>query len=296
MAKSLPSLNALRAFEAVARLGSVSRAADELHVTHGAVSRHLRTLEEELGCVLFRREGRGLVATRAGLQLAETATDAFIRLRDACNRLRQEQGRSALVLGCSASILARWIIPRLARLEQELPDLRLHLSAQEAVPGPELAGLDAVLLIDSPPWPASWQVWELAPERIGPVISAQHPKARALGQASPQRLLGHSLLHTASRPQAWRNWAVRHGLHPEALVMGTGFPHLYYLLEAAVAGLGIAIAPEPLASEDLAAGRLLAPFGFIETDSRWVLCSRSHHPDPRLPALAAWLRTELQTH
>lgn len=294
MPTSLPSLNALRAFEAVARLHSVSRAADELHVTHGAVSRHLRTLEETLGCALFRREGRGLVPTRAGLHLAEAASDAFVRLRDACGRVRQEQGRSALVLGCSASILARWVIPRLARLEQELPDLRLHLSAQETMPGPELAGLDAALLLDSPPWPSSWQVWELAPERIGPVMSSQHPDADNLRSATPASLIQQPLLHTTSRPQAWPDWAQRHGLDPDALQFGSGFAHLYYLLEAAVAGLGIAIAPEPLASGDLAAGRLLAPFGFVETDARWVLCSRRQHSDPRLPALAAWLRTALE--
>ena len=75
--------------------------------------------------------------------------------------------------------------------------------------------------------------------------------------------------------------------------MGQGFAHLYYLLEAAAAGLGIAIAPEPLVRDDLAAGRLIAPWGFVETDAQWVLCHRRGREDPRVEALAGWLRGAL---
>ncbi|MEB2316930.1 MAG: LysR family transcriptional regulator [Xanthomonadaceae bacterium] len=291
--RPLPSLNALRAFEAVARLGSVVRAAEELHVTHGAVSRHLRTLEEELGCALFRREGRGLVATAAGQRLAEAAGDAFSRLRDACARLRQDGEQAPLVLGCSASVLARWMIPRLSRLEAELPALRLHLSPQETAPDAALSGLDAALLLAAPPWPASWQVHPLAPERIGPVLSPQHPDAARLAGAPASTLRELPLLHTASRPQAWPDWARRSGIDVAALSMGQGFAHLYYLLEAAAAGLGIAIAPEPLVRDDLAAGRLIAPWGFIETDAHWALCQRRGREDARLEAFAGWLRAAL---
>ena len=287
--RALPSLNALRAFEAVARLGSVSRAAAELHVTHGAVSRHIHALEDELGRALFRREGRGLTPTSAGLRLAETASAAFTQLRDACARLRDDAAHAPLVLGCAASVMARWIIPHLAQLERDLPALRLHLSPQETLPDAALAGMDAALLLAAPPWPSTWNVHELAPERIGPVLAPQHPAAAALRDASPQALIEHPLLHTASRPQAWPDWAQRHGLDPAALHYGTGFAHLYYLLEAAAAGLGIAIAPEPLVREDIAAGRLIAPWGFVGTDARWVLCSRRDHADPRLADLAQWL-------
>lgn len=291
--RTLPSLNALRAFEAVARLGSVSRAALELHVTHGAVSRHLGALEEELGCALFRREGRGIVPTSAGLRLAEAAADAFDRLRDSCARLRQEGDHSPLVLGCAASVLARWVIPRLPQLERDLPGLRLHLSPQERIPDARLSGLDAALLLAAPPWPDTWVVHVLAPERIGPVLAATHPAAAVLIERGPTALPEHALLHTSSRPQAWPDWAGRAGIDPAQLRFGTGFEHLYYLLEAAGAGLGIAIAPEPLVREDLATGRLLAPFGFVTTAAHWLLCTPHKHTDNRLAPLADWLRSAL---
>lgn len=294
MARDLPPLNALRAFEAVARLDSVSRAAEELHVTHGAVSRQLRQLEEALGAPLFVRAGRGLALTPTGRRLHAAAADALDPLRRAWAELqRRPEQRAPLVLGCPGSILARWMIPRLERLARECPDLPLHLSANESRPDARLAGLDAALMIATPPWPADWQVHALATERIGPVVSPLWPGADALRGAAPSAIAAHELLHTASRPQAWQEWATRIDLDPATLRMGTRFDRLYYLLEAAAAGLGIAIAPAPLVAEDLASGRLIAPWGFVDTDAQWVLCAAKRNADPRIARLAAWLRPAL---
>ena len=293
--RSLPPLNALRAFEAVARLESVSRAAAELHVTHGAVSRQLRTLEDALGAALFVRQGRGVALTPLGHRLHGAAAAAFDPLRAAWAELRRGPQQAPLVLGCPGSVLARWVIPRLDRLARERPELQLHLSASDTAPDAQLSGLDAALLIASPPWPQDWQVHVLAPERIGPVVGPRWPGAESLHGAPPQALAAHALLHTASRPQAWRDWAARVELDADGLRMGTGFDHLYYLLEAAVAGLGIAIAPEPLVADDIATGRLLAPWGFVETDAQWVLCAPKRAANPRIEPLADWLRNSLQT-
>jgi DNA-binding transcriptional LysR family regulator len=292
-ARELPPLNALRAFEATARLGSVSRAAEELHVTHGAVSRHLRALEEALGRPLFARQGRGLVLTAAGDSLRDGVGEAFDRLRDTWLRAARGQAEAPFVLGCPGSLLARWMIPRLERLRGDLPALKLHLSAQETPFDPALAGLDGALLLAEPPWPAEWRVHELAPERIGPVVSPRHPGAQALRGQPRAALLAEPLLHTASRPQAWPQWAALSGLPPERLRYGQGFDHLYYLLEAAVAGLGVAIAPEQLVADDLASGRLLAPWGFEATTARWILATPRRASGPWPDALAAWLRERL---
>ncbi len=293
MIRLLPSLNALRAFEAAARLESISRAAAELHVTHGAVSRQIRALEEELGRSLFTRQGRGVALTSAGTLLRDAAGIAFGQLQDACMELRRETAPAAVVLGCPGSLLARWVIPRLQRMERDLPALKLHLSAHEGAFDARLSGMDAALMLAEPPWPEEWRVHELAPERIGPVLSPRYAAFAALREAPASALLDEALLHTASRPQAWPTWAESNGLDAGRLRFGAGFEHLYYLLEAAVAGLGVAIAPAPLVSEDLASGRLVAPWGFVETPGRWILCAPARAQDSRIAPLADWLRRDL---
>ena len=288
--RDLPSLHALRAFEAAARLGSMSLAAQELNVTHGAVSRQVRSLEEALGQPLFLRQGRGIQVTTAGRTLQESCHAAFGQLRESWARLRREQAGAPLVLGCSGSVLARWVIPRLERLRHELPALTLHLAAQEEPAN--LAGVDVGLLLQAPPWPAAWQVYDLAPERIGPVLSPRHPDFERLRALPASALCDEPLLYTASRPQAWPDWARAMGLAPESMRQAQALPHLYFLLEAAAAGLGVAIAPQPLVADDLTSGRLLAPWGFRETAGRWILAT-AHAADARLDALATWARVEL---
>ena len=293
MSHDLPPLNALRAFEATARLNSVSQAAEELHVTHGAVSRQLKVLEEHLGVSLFIKDGRGLKLTDAGLRLRDVSSEAFERVRGVCAELSQGGVDAPFVLGCSGSLLARWFIPRLGRLNADLPDLRLHLSAGEGDLDPRRPGLDALLVFAEPPWPADMQVYELARERIGPVVSPRYARYEALRQAPAEALLNEPLLHTTSRRQAWPSWAQHNGLDAQALNYGQGFEHLYYLLEAAVAGLGVAIAPEPLVAEDLRAGRLVAPWGFCDTPGQLALWLPKRAADGRARQLAQWLRHEL---
>ncbi|MFJ4390774.1 LysR family transcriptional regulator [Pseudomonas soli] len=294
MAQDLPPLNALRAFEATARLNSVSQAAEVLHVTHGAVSRQIKVLEEHLGVALFVKDGRGVKLTDAGVRLRDASFEAFDRLRGVCAELSRDADEAPFVLGCSGSLLARWFIPRLGRLKADLPELRLHLSAGEGDLDPRRPGLDALLVYAEPPWPADMQVHVLAEERIGPVMSPRFDAFDRL-KALPAVALQHvAVLHTTSRPQAWPTWARQHGLAPEALSYGQAFEHLYYLLEAAVAGLGVAIAPQPLVADDLKAGRLVAPWGFSPTNAALALWVPRRAADGRAEQLAQWLRQELQ--
>ena len=293
MSRDLPPLNALRAFEAAARLSSVSQAAEQLNVTHGAVSRQLKVLEEHLGVSLFVKEGRGLKLTDAGIRLRDASSEAFDRLRNLCAELTHSQVNAPFVLGCSGSLLARWFIPRLGRLNADLPDLRLHLSAGEGDLDPRRPGLDALLVFAEPPWPADLHVYELTTERIGPVVSPRYARYAQLCDAPASVLLDESLLHTTSRPQAWPSWAQQNAIQAKDLKYGQGFEHLYYLLEAAVAGLGVAIAPEPLVAQDLQAGRLAAPWGFNETPAQLTLWLPKRAADGRAWQLAQWLKAEL---
>ncbi|MFK2898970.1 LysR family transcriptional regulator [Dyella jejuensis] len=293
MSRELPSLNALRAFEATARLGSVGGAARELHVTHGAISRQLRVLEDELGSALFVRQGRGVMLTATGEQLRDRVASAFDQLRHGWAELRRDRDGSPFVLGCPSSLLARWVIPRLERLEHDLPTLKLHLSPEEDPLAPRHAEPDAALALTLPPWPAGWQVHVLASERIGPVVSPRYAGLARLLERGISALGEESLLHTQSRPQAWPAWANACGISPASLHYGQGFARLFYLLEAAVAGLGVAIAPAPLVQDDIASGRLLAPWGFRPTDASWILATPGRRSDHRIEAMVAWLRKEL---
>lgn len=293
MNRDLPPLNALRAFEAVARFNSVSQAAEYLHVTHGAVSRQLKMLEAHLGIALVRKDGRGLKLTDAGGRLRDVSSEAFEHLRSVCAELSQTNNDAPFVLGCPGSLLARWFIPRLGRLNADLPDLRLHLSAGEGDFDPRRPGLDALLVFAEPPWPADMLVHELASECIGPVLSPLYAGFDRLKGQAATALAHEPLLHTRSRPQAWPSWARQNGLQPEALHYSQGFEHLYYLLEAAMAGLGVAIAPQALVSDDLRAGRLAAPWGFTETPARLALWVPRRASDGRAGQLARWLKDEL---
>lgn len=293
MDRDLPSLNALKAFEAVARHLSIGKAAEELHVTHGAVSRQIKLLENTLTMTLTEKEGRGIKLTNDGVLLRDVCQDAFLRLRQGIHRITSDRTQQPFVLGCPGSLLARWFIPRLEQLSRDLPALQLQLSAAEGDLDPRGGGRDATLCFAEPPWPDDMQVHALAVERIGPVVSPRFPRNHSLLNAPPRALLDEPLLHTVSRPQAWPTWAAMQGLAIDQLRYGQKFEHLYYLLEAAVAGLGVAIAPAVLVADDLASNRLAAPWGFIETQAKLSLWAPKHVQDGRARQLADWLVTQL---
>ena len=286
----LPSLNALRAFNAAARVLSVSRAAEALNVTHGAVSRQIRQLEQQLGQAVFERQGRSIALTPAGHQLFATTESVFSQLEQTCERLLREARDAPLVLSCSGSFLARWFIPRLSQLRQDCPGLDIHLTTTDE----ELhlpAGVDAALGFTSAPTLAGQNLIVLGPERIGPVMA---PGLATNVEALPANdLMKLPLLETLSRPQAWPQWCQQQQIDPSTLSIRQSFEHLNYMLEAALVGLGVAIAPQYLVEEDLRSGRLLAPWGFIET--RETLCLRlpGDTVSPRAQRLADWLAKAL---
>ncbi len=296
MSQSLPSLNALRAFDEAARTLSVSRAAEQLNVTHGAVSRQIRQLEEQLGVSLFRREGRGLLLTAEGEQLRATTSQVFDQLLQTCGQLKKAAVDAPLVLGCSGSFLARWFIPRLDRMQRQCPDLKLHLTASDDLSWPLPPQVDLALRFAEPPWPKGAQVIDLAPERMGPVLrpdllpSGAEAADDELSAAVLTRL---PLLHTRSRQQAWPLWLEEKGLARTELDEDKSFDHLNYMLEAALVGLGVAIAPAYLVEEDLRTGRLVAPWGFIETPARLGLWLPQRDLSRGVKQLVSWLETEL---
>ncbi|MBT2785544.1 MULTISPECIES: LysR family transcriptional regulator [unclassified Halomonas] len=297
MQNSMPPLSALRAFEATARLGSVTAAAEELSVTHGAVSRQLKSLDEHFGVALFVKVGRGIALTPHGEQLQSGVGEAFSRLKDSCAALKRDVEEAPFTLACPGSLLARWLIPRLDRMHRELPQLKLKVVVSESEQPGKQTDASATLAFSEPPWPEDVEVIELMTEEICAVASPQ--LAAQFDPARPETLFANTLLLTASRPQAWPQWANAQRLElaqlEKALSKGQGFDHLYYLMEAAVAGLGVAIAPTLLVKDDLKSGRLIAPWGSIETHARLCLWSPKNTNSRRSEPLAEWLKRELIT-
>lgn len=278
-----PVLSYLRAFEAAARLGSFVRAAEELHVTHGAISRQVKLLEQQLGVALFERRNRAIFLTPAGAVLAEAGGDVMARLGEAIRRLRAPAEHRPLVLSCEPTLAMRWLIPRLPGFRARHPELpAVHLLAAGGPVDFSRDRIDIALRRNDFAWADSAHAEPVGQELIGPVCS---PAGGGLAEAP--------LLHTRTRPTAWARWSEISG-HPAAGSRQQHFEHFYLSLQAAAAGLGTAIGSAYMVEDDLRAGRLRAPFGFVPDGSAYVLLS--HEPfatDTRRVLFLAWLRDEM---
>lgn len=289
---ALPSLTALKAFLVVAEQGSVSVAAQRLNVTHGAVSRQVKQLEEQLGVTLISKDGRGIKLTDLGQQLYAEIAPAMSSIAESCQQVRRAQNNKPIVLACPGSILARWLIPRLNQLQQDLPELSLQLITSSDDENPLQQGADASLYFSSQAQPAITPTFVLDQERIGPVVSPEFARQHRLLESSVSRIQDFAVLYTESRPQAWPDWLAQQLPHSQ-LQMAQGFPHLYYLLEATAAGMGIGIAPEQLVHESLLQGRLIAPWGFVSTQAQLQLSVLNPALSADIEKLAHWFTTHL---
>lgn len=286
MSQNLPSLTALRCVEATVRTGSMSAAADELHLTHGAVSRQVRNAERLIGTALFERRNRAVVPTAAGRRFAEDARDLLAHLANAVQAARHRGPTAGVVLSCEPTLLMRWLIPRLASFRDREPGITVQLVAGGGPVDFRRDGIDlAVRRNDFPRDPRTVTV-PLMAERTGPVCRPE--VAARLNE--PADLAEHTLLHTRTRPDAWSAWLARAGVTLDGPRREV-YEHFYIALEAAGAGLGVAIGPIALVRDAVASGQLAAPFGFQADGTRYELLS----PTPIEPggprhALLQWLR------
>ena len=290
----LPPLGGLRAFEAAARLGSVTAAADELCVTHGAVSRHIRGLEEWAGVALFDRVGKRLKLTEAGRAYRDALSVAFDGMAAASARLK-ETGRKTTLLTVNAlpTFAMRWLLPRLASFQKRAADVELRLVTSDEPLTRLPQGAFYVAIRREMPWPTGFTGAPFLAEREIPVCA---PKlARALKIKTAADLARATLLHADTRPGAWARWLDAAGATSvEKSAARQRFDHFYLALQAASDGLGIALGPLPLIADDLASGRLIAPLKGPALPSRaycWV-APNAIASDPAVTAFCAWLAEE----
>jgi LysR family glycine cleavage system transcriptional activator len=284
--RPLPSLTGLRAFEAFARLGSMTAAAAELHITHGAVSRQVRGLELRLGARLVVGPRHGLRLTDAGRQLASALSPAFDMIAAS---LPGEGSDEELVVSCLGTLTMKWLIPRLPGFMARQPGVRVRIVESHAPVDFSQGGLHAAIRIEQGRPPSDVRVTPFMAHYQGPVLA---PDLLAETSGDLARVLALPRLHSETYRPAWQAWSGRAGVELPPAPADREFEHNSYMLEAAAAGLGVAIAPWAFAASDIAQGRLVAPFGFEPFEDRFVYLRPRLADNPMAAAFGAWLQEE----
>lgn len=291
--RSLLPLNALRAFEVSARHLSFTRAAKELNVTQGAVSRQVKQLESELGTPLFHRLHRSLRLTDQGLTLFKPLTRAFDTISDTIGSLKNQT--KDLCLKVHPTFAIRWLIPRLHKFQVRYPDIQVrfttsninvdfaseHFDIAITYRGSDVSGVAREKILE---------------ERLAPVCSPSLLHGSPPLQ-TPSDLKHHRLLHNSPDQQEWRAWAKQAGVDGLSFEKGQNFEIDDAALQAATAGLGVALGDLLLVSEDIATGRLAEPFEYIsvKTGSYYICWLEGNTHKPGVGEFKDWLIREINT-
>ncbi len=291
MARRLPNLNGLKAFEAAARHQSFTKAAEELYVTQGAVSHQVKALEADLGVKFFNREPKQLIITEAGRDYLEVVRDALDRIAAGTDRILQRQNTGVLTVSTSPNFASKWLVHRLGRFAEAHPSIDLRVSAtlhhvdfaREDIDiavrhgdGTDL-GLDITRLYTE----------ELLPVCSPALLSGPHPLRQ------PSDLAHHTLLHMDHR-QDWSKWLNAADVMDADLSRGPVFNQASMCIDAAVDGQGVALARTGLAAHDLIAGRLVRPFDISLPVSYayWIVCPKAAANLPKIVTFRDWLLAE----
>jgi len=292
VAPRLPSLNALRAFDAAARRLNFARAAADLAVTPGAVSRQIQSLEATLGVRLFVRGNRNVELTARGRTYARQVHDAFDRLALATEQVRGRVANGPLAICAYPTFAMRWLMPRWRRFHDRHPEIDLQLTTSLGPVDIARDGFDAAVRIGSGRWPGHGAVW-LAPVEVFPVCSP----ALAARIREPADLHDHVLIHNDPRPDDWPRWLDAAGAVGVDGARGPRFETMSLAFAAAIEGVGVAMGVGCLVAEDLALGRLVRPLAFTHRSKRefHLVFPQSRASDPRLAAFRAFLADEAES-
>ena len=297
--RALPSLDLLKGFEAAARNLSFTKAAAELYVTQSAVSRQVKTLEEQLGVALFRRHHRDLRLTEEGQTLYKTSGEVLRLLRDVAGRLGA-RAAGMLTVTTTVSFAALWLVPRLNDFRRAHPGIDMRLAATNEIQDLEREGIDLAIRYCTPKAAGPGAV-RLFGELVFPVCSRSVLAGRTL--ASPQDLSGQVLLHydDAERRYPWLSWDVwfeltqTHGVKPAGALR---FSHYDQLIQAAIDGQGIALGRSRFVAKWVKLGKLILPFGErymrSPSDSRafFMVLPRGARARPGVAEFSSWLQQQ----
>lgn len=289
--RHLPPLNPVRSFEAAARNGSFTKAAEELHVTTVAISRQVAVLEGYFGVALFERMHQTLKLTRAGKDFLPYATSAFDLLYEGLERLRAPDTRP-VVICAYASVAIHWLIPRLSRFREAFPEIDIDLTTAIKPEEFDYDVVDVGLQYLDRPHP------ELTSRTILPDIIQPACSPRLLNGDAPlppeENLTRHTFLHSRYRKRDWEEWlrvADLEHIRPDHELTFKGSSLAY---QAAAEGMGVAIVQRPLVEDEFRSGRLVAPFPLATQRSNGIVmvARNSSLRDPRVSAFCEWLDQE----
>jgi LysR family glycine cleavage system transcriptional activator len=287
-----PSLNAVRAFEAAARLGGFTAAAHELKLTQSAVSRHVRTLEDEFGVPLFERRGRGVVLSEAGSAYYNAVAAGLQSLRRAsADMYRRRRTSNQVTLSLLPSVAALWLAPRLVEFTGQYPGVDLRVHTSRAIVDMRRDGIDVCIRYGLGSW-ADVDASHFVREWLTPVCSPEFARTHDLDD-NPERISGLRLLRD-DIVEGWDSWLSAAGLSSGKLKFGPVIDESATLLKLAASGAGLALGRSLLIERDLAEGRLVAPFKTRAPArfSYWLVTPHRNEPNAAARAIIAWLRRQ----
>jgi LysR family glycine cleavage system transcriptional activator len=287
--RKFPPLNSLRAFEVAARTGSFTAAAAALRVSQSAVSRHVANLEEHLGLQLFQRNGREIKLTQEGAEYAGAIWTAFNQLEDATQTLLRRRQVRPLRISVFPTMGIKWLVPRLGGFHGLHPSIDVQITTSLRTARLDHDEADCTIELRDTPEPGI-QYDPLVEIELIPVCSAALLQ-RAPRLEQPQDLLKHYLLHSMNRPNDWRRWLDAAGATGAALDEGLKFGNSSLAYQAAMEGVGVAMAQRVFVEDDLREGRLVAPFPLsIKTGEVYFLaCLKSSIAIRNVAAFRTWL-------
>jgi LysR family glycine cleavage system transcriptional activator len=298
MARQLPPLNGVRAFQSAAQHLSFSRAGEELHVSQAAISQQVKRLEERLGVQLFQRRHNGLALTEPGRRYFLQVTDALDRLAMATEELVDSSRTEMLTLTTIQSFASLWLVSRAHRFRERYPDISLRVFATDDVVDLRREQIDVAIRHGRGGWPGLHDELILAEDEVFPVCS---PRLLAGDRPlrAPADLRFHSLIHdnVPPRPGYWRwaDWLAAAGVTGVDASRGAEYSHTPLVIQAAIAGEGVALLRAPFARAELASGRLVRPFELSLKSELgfYFVCLPERRKEPTIRALGDWLRREV---